>query len=168
MLSRKRNEHEEEDRLAELKAYGLLDTPNEPAFDAIVRKAASTFGTPIALISLIDEERQWFKARHGLAPAETPRAISFCTHAIRSSEVMVVEDATKDERFAANPLVTGDPNIRFYAGAPLKTVSGRRIGTLCVIGREARGDFSETSQQRLQQMAQEVMTAVEQRRGRKQ
>ena len=166
MPSREQEQIDEQRRVGELKAYGLLDTPNEPVFDAIVKRAASAFDTPIALISLIDENRQWFEARHGLEPAETPRAISFCTHAIRGPQVMVVEDASKDDRFETNPLVTGDPNIRFYAGAPLKTATGRRIGTLCIIGREARG-FSEAAQQRLQEMAEEVMTAVEQRGGGK-
>jgi GAF domain-containing protein len=150
MLSRKRNEHEEEDRLAELKAYGLLDTPNEPAFDAIVRKAASTFGTPIALISLIDEERQWFKARHGLAPAETPQS-NILLHA-RHSQFGGDGGRGRDQgrTLRCEPVGNWRSEHPLLRGAPLKTVSGRRIGTLCVIGREARGDFSETSQQRLQ------------------
>lgn len=154
-------------RIGELKGYGLLDTPNEPIFDDFVKQAARTFGVPIALISLIDEDRQWFKARHGLAPPETPRTISFCTHAIQGPEVMVVNDARKDERFEDNPMVMGDPNIRFYAGAPLKTPTGRRIGTLCVIDRSARADFPEAARQRLEEMAREVMEAVETRKQRR-
>lgn len=150
-------------RSNELKAYGLLDTANEPVFDDIVKAAARKFGVPIALISLIGDDRQWFKARHGIEAAETPRTISFCTHAIKGSEVFVVTDATKDERFIANPLVTGDPNIRFYAGAPLKTSTGRRIGTLCVIDRQARHAFSDAARQALQDMAMDVMQAVEER-----
>jgi GAF domain-containing protein len=164
MSRREREAAREGARLNELKGYGLLDTPNEPGFDKIVRDAARAFNVPIALISLIDDERQWFKARHGLGASETPRTISFCTHAIRGPDVMVVSDATKDERFENNPLVTGDPQIRFYAGAPLKTPSGQRIGTLCVIDQQARDDFTEAAQQRLAEMAADVMKAVEERR----
>lgn len=150
-------------RITELKAYGILDTANEPIFDEIVKRAACKFGAPIALISLIDENRQWFKARHGLLPQETPRTISFCTHAIRGSGVFVVDDAQKDERFKENPLVTDDPHIRFYAGAPLKTHGGKRIGTLCIIDRVVREQFSEAARVQLEQMALEVMTAIEAR-----
>ena len=109
-------------RIDALKGYGILDTPNEPEFDRIVQEAAAMLGAPIALISLVDEHRQWFKAKLGLEPDEMPRSISFCTHAIHGSDMMVVEDAAEDARFAANPLVTGDPGIRFYAGTPLKNV----------------------------------------------
>jgi GAF domain-containing protein len=157
----------EQRRLSELKAYGLLDTENEPAFDDIVRSAARRFGVPIALISLIDEDRQWFKARHGLAPSETPRTISFCTHAIEGAEVFVVEDAKRDLRFADNPLVKGDPRVRFYAGAPLKTGSGRRIGTLCIIDTSARATFSQEARDALEAMAAEVMQAVDERQVRR-
>lgn len=160
------NDAEERRRIAELNGYGLLDTENEPEFDEIVKSAARVFGTPIALISLVDEERQWFKARHGLDAAETPRTISFCTHAIQGAAPFVVSDASKDERFAASPLVTGDPNIRFYAGAPLKTPTGRRIGTLCVIDSEARGAMSAEARQCLEEMAAEVMVAIEARKKR--
>lgn len=149
--------------IAELRGYGILDSPNEPVFDELVRSAARAFDTPIALISLLDEDRQWFKARHGLGPQQTPRTISFCTHAIQGSDVFVVPDATLDERFAANPLVVGEPNIRFYAGAPLGTPSGRRIGTLCVIDTRPREHFSEAARRILQRMAREVMQTVENR-----
>lgn len=145
-----------------LKGYGLLDTPNEAAFDKIVREAAVALGAPIALISLIDENRQWFKAKVGLAPSETPRSISFCTHAIRGKATFVVENAAEDDRFAANPLVTGDPHIRFYAGVPLRSATGLRIGTLCVIDSKPRG-ITLDQQRRLEALAARTMEIMEKR-----
>ena len=153
-------------RAAALKSYGILDTPNEAEFDRIVRRAAHILYTPIALISLIDEERQWFKARIGLEPGETPLAISFCTHAIRGSDVFVVEDATRDERFATSPLVTGAPNIRFYAGAPLRLTSGVRIGTICVIDSKPRPALDEKQRAELRALAEHTVALVEARRKR--
>lgn len=157
----------ENERISALKGYGVLDTPNETEFDEIVRKAARVLGSPIALISLIDENRQWFKAKVGLGASETPRSISFCTHAIRGSDIFIVEDATKDERFAENPLVTGDPNIRFYAGTPLKTASGQRIGTLCVIDNKPHKAPSEAEIEQLATLADETMDAIERRAKRR-
>lgn len=154
-------------RLAALNSYGLLDTPNEAEFDEIVHEAAKALRTPVALISLIDENRQWFKAKVGLEATETPRTISFCTHAIRGSGILVVEDATTDDRFSSNPLVTGDPNIRFYAGAPLKTSSGMRIGTLCVIDSTARAAPSERQMARLQELADLTVLRMEERKKRR-
>jgi GAF domain-containing protein len=126
------------ERRAALGSYQVLDTSPEPAFDRIVRLAALLLDVPIALISLIDAERQWFKSRYGLEAPETPRALAFCDHAIRGSDVMIVPDAGKDPRFRDNPLVTGDPNIRFYAGAPLVTPGGFALGTICAIDRTPR------------------------------
>jgi PAS domain S-box-containing protein len=128
----------EDDRLAALHRYHVLDTPHERAFDRIVQLAALLLDVPIALISLIDAERQWFKARYGLDALETPRALAFCDHAVRGTGIMVVPDAEKDQRFRDNPLVTGDPHIRFYAGAPLVTPDGYAIGTICTIDRAPR------------------------------
>lgn len=156
-------EDEERARVVELRGYGILDTANEPIFDQLVRDAADSCEAPIALISLIDEHRQWFKARLGLEPQETPRAISFCTHAISGSEVFEIADATADDRFTSNPLVTGDPNIRFYAGAPLKTPSGRRIGTLCVIDNKPRSRLSQQARGELEALAERTMEAFEAR-----
>jgi len=125
-------------RLSTLRECRLLDSQPEERFDRITRLARQIFHTDIALISLIDEERQWFKSRQGLEAQETHRDISFCGHAILSSDVYVVEDASKDIRFSDNPLVLDAPYIRFYAGAPLHTKNGQRIGTLCIIDSEAR------------------------------
>lgn len=128
----------EAQRLAALYELLLLDTPPEQRFDTIVEFAASEFDVPICLITLVDRERQWFKARVGLDACSTPRDISFCGHAILQPAVMVVTDALADPRFADNPLVTGTPNIRFYAGAPLALESGHVVGTLCVIDTKPR------------------------------
>lgn len=128
----------EDERLAKLASYGILDTPPEEPFDRIVRIVAETIGVPVALVTLVDRDRQWMKSRRGLDAAETPRDVAFCAHAILSDELMVVEDATRDPRFADNPLVTGGPAIRFYAGAPLHTPDGFNLGTLCAIDRQPR------------------------------
>lgn len=128
----------ETERLALLYALLLLDTPPEQRLDKIVEFAASEFDVPICLISLIDSERQWFKARVGLAACETSRDISFCGHALSSDALLMVPDALDDPRFHDNPLVSGPPFIRFYAGAPLVCKDGLAIGTLCLIDTRPR------------------------------
>ena len=129
---------DELDRLAELKNYGILDTEPEAAFNDMVKLANYICQTPIAVISLVDENRQWFKAIEGLDAKETSRDVAFCAHAILQDETMIVPDALLDERFNDNPLVIGGPKIRFYAGVPLETPDGHHLGTLCVIDREPR------------------------------
>lgn len=124
----------EKARLEQLKNLMVLDTPPEALFDEIVKLASEVCGTPVALMSLVDENRQWIKANIGLKDVkETHRNVAFCAYAILQDSIMEVQDAALDNRFASNPLVTGKPNIRFYAGAPLKTSGGENIGTLCVI-----------------------------------
>ncbi|HET7697713.1 MAG TPA: ATP-binding protein [Vicinamibacterales bacterium] len=120
-------------RLAALRQYRILDTEPERAFDDLALLASQICETPIALITLVDADRQWFKARTGIAETETPRAISFCTHAIKQQDLFIVPDARDDDRFRDNPLVTGGLFVRFYAGAPLVTPEGHALGTICVI-----------------------------------
>jgi len=129
---------DEDARLAALKKHGILDTPPEAEFDDLTRLAAHICGAPIALVSLVDENRQWFKSKVGLDASETPRDISFCGRAIHGSDIFEIPDAAKDERFHDNPLVVGPPDIRFYAGVPLVTPEGHNLGTLCVIDRVPR------------------------------
>ncbi|MBV9827872.1 MAG: sensor domain-containing diguanylate cyclase [Alphaproteobacteria bacterium] len=150
-------------RLEALYGYDILDSDPEPRFDRIVRLASRLLQMPISLVSLVDEARQWFKARVGLSVAETPRDIAFCSHAIEQDQVMVVEDAARDPRFRANPLVTDNPNIRFYAGAPLATNDGHKIGTLCVIDRVPR-QLTEEQRGLLEDLAALVVDEIELRR----
>ncbi|MEA2465705.1 MAG: hypothetical protein QOJ98_3452 [Acidobacteriota bacterium] len=154
------NEHA---RLAALERYGILDTSPEDGFDELVHLAAAVCGTPIALISLVDATRQWFKARVGLDAAQTPRTASFCAYAIHETTVFVVQDATKDPRFAGNALVVGEPKIRFYAGAPLTTPDGYNLGTLCVIDCKPRL-LSEEQRTALTAIARQVIVQLELRR----
>lgn len=128
----------ERDRLEALRSYEILDTAAEADFDDLVEVASAVFDVPIAVITLVDVERQWFKAKVGLDATETPRDHAFCAHAILRDETLVVPDATDDPRFSDNPLVTADPSIRFYAGAPLLTDDGHGLGTLCVIDSKPR------------------------------
>lgn len=128
----------EKERLQTLRELLILDTASEHRFDVLTQYASEMFEVEIALVSLIDENRQWFKSNRGLNATETPRNISFCGHAILEDEPMVVPDATADPRFHDNPLVTGEPKIRFYAGAPLVMDNGMHIGTLCLIGHKPR------------------------------
>lgn len=155
----------ESERLAELVAYDVLDTAAEPAFDDIVRVAAEASGCPTALVSLLDEDRQWFKARCGIDVGQTPRDQAFCEHALRADAPLIVADATADVRFRDNPLVTGAPGIRFYAGFPLRTPTGAVLGTLCVLGYEPRPEGLTSAQGRLLEvLAAQVMAQLELRR----
>jgi len=154
----------EEDRLATLQRYELLDTPAEAAFDQITRLAAKLLKVPVALISLVDRDRQWFKSRVGLPVQETPREHAFCAHALDSEALLVVGDARQDERFADNPLVTGDPNIRFYAGAPLRTADGLALGTICVIDDQPRPALTPEEEEALRDLSAMTMAHIEARR----
>ena len=128
----------EETRLETLRSLSILDTPSEERFDCLTRMAKRLFSVPIALVSLVDENRQWFKSCAGISFSETPRNISFCGHAILYNEIFVIPDTLEDERFADNPLVTNKPNIRFYAGCPLRFIDGSKLGTLCIIDQKPR------------------------------
>jgi len=129
---------DEEKRLQALRGLLILDTSPEERFDRITEFASFEFDVPIVLISLVDEKRQWFKSFTGITACETSRDVSFCAHAILLDEIMVVEDATKDERFFDNPLVTNEPYIRFYAGASLVMSTGEKVGTLCLIDKKPK------------------------------
>lgn len=150
----------EAQRLDRLHHYQILDTPPEKAFDRITRIVAETIGVPIALVSLIDHDRQWFKSKYGLDASETPRDLAFCAHAILNNEVFVVRDAFEDERFNDNPLVTEAPNVRFYAGAPLITSDGLKIGTLCAIDHVPH-DLKHEHSQLLEDLASLVIDELE-------
>ncbi|NNC63441.1 MAG: diguanylate cyclase [Gammaproteobacteria bacterium] len=142
-------------RLESLRSLKLLDTPPEERFDRVTRLARRVFGVPISLVSLVDADRQWFKSSQGLEATETPRDISFCGHAIVGDRIMVVNDATGDERFCDNPLVCGAPNIRFYAGYPLNAPDGAKIGTLCLIDSQPR-DMSQEDLKLLRELGRMV------------
>ncbi len=144
---------DEDDRIKALHDLEILDTRPEVDFDSIVEFGRLWFKVPICLVSLIDSDRQWFKAKAGLDADETPRDLSFCGHAIHGTEVFVIPNATEDDRFNDNPLVTGPPDIRFYAGAPIKLDNGRIIGTVCIISPEPRYDFDEEARSRLASLA---------------
>lgn len=153
----------ETERLAALRRYAILDTESEPCFDRIVELASRQFDVPIALVSLVDQDRQWFKATCGLDASETSRDVAFCAHAILGDDVFLVPDATEDSRFASNPLVTDGLKVRFYAGAPLRTHSNMKLGTLCLIDTKPRDDFDEAQQTLLMGLADVVAELIEMR-----
>ena len=154
---------DEAHRLKALHHYRILDTDPEQAFDDLTLLASHVCGTPIALISLVDENRQWFKSRIGVQELETARSVSFCAHAIQQPGLFIVSDASTDVRFRDNPLVQGDPHIRFYAGAPLVTREGDALGTLCVIDRRPRA-LTEDQKQALAALQRQVQAQLELRR----
>src|SRR5581483_1520279 len=153
----------EKKRLNVLWQYDLLDTVPEAIFDDLTELAAGICEAPIALISLVDETRQWFKSKFGTSVNETSRDISFCAHAIQQPDLFIIPDAAQDERFATNPLVTSDPKIRFYAGAPLTTPDGYALGTLCVIDKVPR-ELRPEQKQALRVLARHVVSQLELRR----
>lgn len=150
----------EQQRLAKLLSYDILDTDTEHGYDDLTELAAHICGTPISLVSLVDEERQWFKSKVGLDATETHRDHAFCAHAILQDDVFEVPNAKQDHRFADNPLVQHEPNISFYAGAPLISSDGYAVGTLCVIDREPR-QLSQSQRDALQVLSRQVMNQLE-------
>ncbi|WP_176955998.1 GAF domain-containing protein [Catalinimonas alkaloidigena] len=154
----------EQVRLEELLAYKILDTSPEKELDELAEIASAVCGTPISLISFLDDTRQWFKARRGIDVSETPRSVSFCQHALhQAKEVLVIDDPLNDERFKANPFVQGAPYIRFYAGAPLETPNGNVLGTLCVIDTKPR-KITGDQKKALMLLAKKAMDHLETRR----
>ncbi|MBK79805.1 MAG: diguanylate cyclase [Gammaproteobacteria bacterium] len=164
MVDELRESHESA-RLQALRLYRVLDTAGERTFDELAELAAAICDTPISLISLVDGDRQWFKSRVGLEVRETPRCMAFCAHAIETDAVLVVPDARLDPRFVDNPLVTGEPHIRLYAGTPLIVDGGHRLGTLCVIDRRPRS-LTASQIRGLQVLSRAVVTQLELRRAR--
>jgi hypothetical protein len=155
----------ESDRLAALERYDILDTPREPEFDDVARLAADIFDAPIAVVNLIAEGRQWFKAEVGIGADELPLDVSICVHAILQPGIFVVPDTTKDDRFSSNPLVCGEPGLRFYAGALLETPDGLPLGTVCVLDTTARPEgITDRQRLTLEVLARQVMTQLELRR----
>lgn len=150
-------------RLETLRQYEILDTDSEESFNDLTRLAAYICNTPVALISLIDSKRQWFKSRLGVDAKETARDISFCGHAIMQDGPFIVRDALDDERFRSNPLVTGEPHIRFYAGSPLMSPEGFKIGTLCVVDKYPR-ELNEQQIAALKILGNQVITQLDLRR----
>ncbi len=153
----------ESKRLSVLWQYDILDTVPEEVFDELAELASHICEAPIAFITLVDEKRQWFKARVGTSMKETTRDISFCAHAILQDELFIVADASKDPRFKKNPMVVGQPKIRFYAGAPLKSPDGYALGTLCVVDSKPR-ILRDEQKQSLRILARHVETQLELRR----
>ena len=150
----------EKARLNTLYEYEVLDTPSDPAFDDLTRLASQVCGVPIAVISFVDRDRQWFKSRIGLDAPETPRDIAFCAHAILQYEVFEVPDTALDSRFSDNPLVTHGPHIRFYAGATLVAPNGHPLGTICVIDRAPKV-LTQDQKSALQALARQVVRLLE-------
>ncbi len=150
-------------RLDALRRYRILDTSGEKSFDDLTRLASFICACPIALLSLLDEHRQWFKSKVGLSVSETQRDISFCTHTILQKDIMVVKDATRDERFRDSPLVRGEPHVCFYAGVPLVTAEGYALGAFCVIDHQPR-ELSEEQVFALRALARQTMALMELRR----
>jgi GAF domain-containing protein len=153
----------EPQRQAALKEYGVLDTAEEEAFNDIVVLATSICKAPIAMVSLVDQSRQWFKAKIGVTRRQTPRNVAFCAHAILDREPLIVTDALKDPRFADSTLVTRSPHVRFYAGFPLVDRKGFALGTLCALDRKARG-LSASQMAAMRALSRQVMALLELRR----
>ncbi|MGF1572641.1 MAG: GAF domain-containing protein [Sumerlaeia bacterium] len=153
----------ERKRLKALKSYKILDSAAEKAYDDLTQIASIVCGVPISLISLVDQERQWFKSKVGLEVDETPVEQAFCKYTILSDKLLIIPDATQDSRTAKNPLVTGNPNIRFYAGAPLVTADGFVLGSLCVIDRKPR-ELDDSQLEILKRLSNQVVYLMEYRR----
>ena len=154
---------EEERRLKALAEYRILGTNPESCYDDITKMAASICDVPISLMTLVDRDKQWFKSKVGLEIKETKRDWSFCTHAIQENTPLIIEDAFQDERFINNPLVVGDPKIRFYAGFPLKNVDGNKLGTLCVIDRKP-GNLTPKQYNVMQLLSKQIVSFLELRK----
>ena len=151
--------HDELERLDELESFEILDTEAQFEFDQLTELAQKLFNMPIVLVSLIDSERQWFKSKQGLEACETGRDVSFCGHAILGDEIFEIKNSMEDERFADNPLVTGDPRVIYYIGCPLKTPSGYKVGTLCMIDQKPNS-LTDEQKQTFKVLADQVMSQM--------